>query len=203
MASKALWAIKILQVFFKEIYNADLVVIPPYKFRPILGNENSQYICKELQPIIVKSEHEWISEISSTCIYHANCGQGVLIICPSINNVKSIYEKISLSCKNKEKFFTYTGETTFKKHEIDSGEIIVATNIAGRGTDITNTQNVEKAGGMHVCVAMLPNSNRVELQNIGRTARQGKKGTGQLIVLSEKEYFDIEKLKSERAQGSN
>jgi preprotein translocase subunit SecA len=66
----------------------------------------------------------------------------------------------------------------------------VATNVAGRGTDITTTESVERAGGLHVCVTSLPGSNRVELQNIGRTARQGKKGTGQLIILNNK-YSNI------------
>ncbi|GBN13937.1 hypothetical protein AVEN_152811-1 [Araneus ventricosus] len=70
----------------------------------------------------------------------------------------------------------------FTKRKIDLGEIIIATNIAGRGTDITTSNKVEEVGGMHVCITFLPESYRVEIQNAGRTARQGRKGSAQLVV---------------------
>ena len=55
---------------------------------------------------------------------------------------------------------------------------------------------------MHVCVTFLPISERVELQNIGRTARQGKKGTGQLIIFNQKRR-SIEQLKEQRTGKEN
>lgn len=44
---------------------------------------------------------------------------------------------------------------------IDEGGIIIATNLAGRGTDI-NTQQIEKFGGLHVILTFLPINKRVE-----------------------------------------
>lgn len=65
--------------------------------------------------------------------------------------------------------------------KIYQGDIIVATNLAGRGTDI-KTQNIEAFGGMHVIVTFMPPNKRVEDQAFGRTARQGNRGTGQMII---------------------
>ena len=77
-----------------------------------------------------------------------------------------------------------------RKH--DAGEVIFATNLAGRGTDISLTDLVEKNGGMHVIVTFLPSNSRVKQQAVGRTARSGKNGSGKLIVNDERE---IEKIK--------
>ena len=65
---------------------------------------------------------------------------------------------------------------------VDSNSIIVSTNLAGRGTDINTTDNVEDNGGLHVIVTFLPKNQRVQDQAFGRSARKGKKGTCQLIL---------------------
>ena len=65
---------------------------------------------------------------------------------------------------------------------IQNGEIIVATNLAGRGTDLKTSPSVEKNGGLHVCLTFLPNNLRVEEQAFGRTSRQGNRGTAQMIL---------------------
>ena len=64
---------------------------------------------------------------------------------------------------------------------IQQGDIIIATNLAGRGTDI-QTDAIEATGGLHVILIYMPNNQRVEDQAFGRTARQGKRGTGQMIL---------------------
>lgn len=61
------------------------------------------------------------------------------------------------------------------------GDVVIATNLAGRGTDI-QTDDIEQWGGMHVIVTFMPQNQRVEDQAFGRTARQGKLGTGQMIL---------------------
>jgi len=59
------------------------------------------------------------------------------------------------------------------------GSITLATNMAGRGTDIRIADAVRKTGGLHVLVAGLQASPRTDRQLIGRTARQGDPGTWQ------------------------
>lgn len=73
-------------------------------------------------------------------------------------------------------------EANIVSNQIQHGEIIVATNLAGRGTDLKTSQDVEKNGGLHVCLTFLPNNLRVEEQAIGRTSRQGHRGTSQMIL---------------------
>ena len=73
---------------------------------------------------------------------------------------------------------------------VDSNSIIVSTNLAGRGTDINTTDNIEDNGGLHVIVTFLPKNQRVQDQAFGRSARKGKKGTCQLILNKE----EVQKL---------
>jgi galactitol-specific phosphotransferase system IIB component len=62
------------------------------------------------------------------------------------------------------------------------GTVTVATNIAGRGTDIELPTTVQANGGLHVIVAFYPANSRVEDQAIGRSARQGQLGSYRMIL---------------------
>lgn len=62
------------------------------------------------------------------------------------------------------------------------GAITIATNLAGRGTDILLHCDVKAAGGLHVIVAECQTSSRMDRQLIGRCARQGDPGSAQVFV---------------------
>jgi preprotein translocase subunit SecA len=66
-----------------------------------------------------------------------------------------------------------------------SGRITVATNMAGRGTDIRLDAAAREAGGLHVLLTEFHESPRVDRQLFGRSARQGEPGTVQAIVSTE------------------
>lgn len=67
-------------------------------------------------------------------------------------------------------------------HAGEEGQITIATNIAGRGTDISLSKHSIKRGGLHVIATERHNSKRVDMQLFGRSARQGQSGSVQAIL---------------------
>jgi preprotein translocase subunit SecA len=64
----------------------------------------------------------------------------------------------------------------------DAGCITVATNMAGRGTDIKLGSGVAESGGLHVIATELNDSARIDRQLFGRCARQGDPGSCEAIL---------------------
>jgi preprotein translocase subunit SecA len=69
------------------------------------------------------------------------------------------------------------------------GRITVATNMAGRGTDIGLGEGVDAAGGLHVILTEFHTSARIDRQLIGRCARQGDAGSAEALVSLDDELF--------------
>jgi preprotein translocase subunit SecA len=69
------------------------------------------------------------------------------------------------------------------------GTITVATNMAGRGTDIKLAKGVAELGGLHVISTEPHGSGRVDRQLFGRAARQGDPGCAQLFACAEDDLF--------------
>lgn len=72
-----------------------------------------------------------------------------------------------------------------------AGRITVATNMAGRGTDIELGAGVAAGGGLHVILTEYHDSRRVDRQLVGRCARQGDPGSCQAIVSFEDDIFTL------------
>lgn len=69
------------------------------------------------------------------------------------------------------------------------GMVTIATNMAGRGTDIKLGEGVEELGGLHVIATERHDSGRVDRQLFGRCARQGEPGSAQAFVSLEDEVL--------------
>jgi preprotein translocase subunit SecA len=69
------------------------------------------------------------------------------------------------------------------------GKVTVATNMAGRGTDIALGRGVAELGGLHVIASELHESRRIDRQLFGRCARQGDPGSFEAIVAAEDELL--------------
>ena len=69
------------------------------------------------------------------------------------------------------------------------GKITVATNMAGRGTDIRLAQGVEQLGGLHVLATERHEAGRIDRQLFGRAGRQGDRGSCQTILSLEDELL--------------
>ena len=109
--------------------------------------------------------------------------RGMLIICETIEHANKIREMLQRKLRPSAiKLYAMNDMNQEKNVErILPGEVIIATNLAGRGTDI-QTDEIEMSGGLHVILTFLPSNQRVEDQAFGRTARQGKRGTGVMIL---------------------
>jgi preprotein translocase subunit SecA len=70
------------------------------------------------------------------------------------------------------------------------GAVTVATNMAGRGTDIKLSRESREAGGLHVIAAEPNRSYRVDRQLVGRCARQGDPGSCQTFVAADDELLE-------------
>lgn len=87
----------------------------------------------------------------------------------------------------------------------DCGKVIVATNMAGRGTDIKLTDSLKNAGGLQVIATEMHSSKRIDRQLIGRAARQGDPGGYQFFLSLEDELMRChtpEKMKRVLRQAS-
>lgn len=165
------------QELLRRVYDVDLAFIPTFKIKRF----------KEIPGIVADSTKSWHENIADSVKAQTSSGRAVLVLAETIDDVEKIEEVLIKSGVDKKRINTYTtGSTEETKHVLEnkamSGDIIIATNIAGRGTDIKTSKAVEGAGGLHVCLTFLPSNLRVEDQAMGRTARQGNPGTGQLVI---------------------
>jgi preprotein translocase subunit SecA len=72
-----------------------------------------------------------------------------------------------------------------------TGKVTVATNMAGRGTDIKLGQGVAEAGGLHVIVSEMHDAARIDRQLMGRCGRQGDPGTCRTFVSLEDDILGV------------
>jgi preprotein translocase subunit SecA len=79
------------------------------------------------------------------------------------------------------------------------GQVTVATNMAGRGTDIHLDEGVAERGGLHVILTEYHESQRVDRQLFGRCARQGDPGSCQAIVAVDDALFTVHAAAAGRA----
>ncbi|CAK57063.1 unnamed protein product (macronuclear) [Paramecium tetraurelia] len=160
---------QVTQNLLAKSYTLDFVFMPPFKKRLL-----------KIQPgIATLSKDEWYQEIQKSVQQQLNSGRAVLIINQTIQDVQKIDVYLK---KYKIQSITYTDDQQELKKVIGPKSVIIATNLAGRGTDLTTNEELEKNGGLHVIMSFLPRNIRIQLQGFGRTARQGKLGTAELIV---------------------
>ncbi len=69
------------------------------------------------------------------------------------------------------------------------GAITIATNMAGRGTDIELGEGVKEAGGLHVLAAERNDARRIDRQLFGRAARQGDPGSAEAVIALDDEVI--------------
>ncbi len=168
---------------FQQIYALDVIQIPPN--RPIIRVDKDDLIYKTKAGKL-KAIAEAIQE------YHKK-GQPVLVGSGSIANNEEIARYLDqfglpyeiLNAKNNER------EAAIVARAGEKGAITLATNMAGRGTDIKLGEGVKELGGLVVIGSERHDSRRVDNQLRGRGGRQGDPGITQFFVSCEDDLMRI------------
>ena len=186
------------QYILKKVYEINLFKIPPNK--PSRLQDCGSFVFIDEKKYLKKIKDN-IKEVV------INQKRSILLISNSIAKGREFYDMLYNEYKeNVMRYFTDDDKSTIQQ-VLGIGKIIVATNLAGRGTDIKITEDLEKNGGLHVLVSFLPLNQRIEEQNYGRAGRKGQKGSHILIMLYNNEYgflneeeLNVENIKKIRDQ---
>jgi preprotein translocase subunit SecA len=168
---------------FKKIYDLDVIVIPT----------NQDMIRLDHPDVIYKNQKAKYRAIIQEIKDLYKKGQPVLVGTISID----VSEKISKMLK-KEKIPHEV--LNAKQHEREAeiiadagqkGKITIATNMAGRGTDIKLGQGIQDLGGLHILGTSRHESRRIDNQLRGRSGRQGDPGTSRFFLSLEDDLLRI------------
>ncbi|KPK78172.1 MAG: hypothetical protein AMJ79_00675, partial [Phycisphaerae bacterium SM23_30] len=165
---------------FWQIYNLPVVVIPP----------NRRCIRKYLPPLVFATEAaKWKSVVQEIVRFHET-GRPILVGTRSVR--ASEYLSQLLKAENLDhqvlNAIYHRQEAQIVAGAGQAGKITVATNMAGRGTDIKLGRGIVDLGGLHVISGELNESARIDRQLFGRGARQGDPGSAQAIISLEDEF---------------
>jgi len=166
--------------FLERQYKVDFFNIP--RFKP------SRYF--EEEQIIASDEGSWLNNIK-VIINKQSTKRPILFICENVNSVKNLEKNILRYHKSEQVYSHFSSYAELKvgtdKIPLKAGDVLIATNIAGRGIDLAVSKDIEKGEGLHVVLTFIPINMRIEQQAYGRTARKGLPGTGQFCVLAEED----------------
>lgn len=157
-----------------DIYKLDVVVIPTNK--PIARDDR--------EDLVFKTTREKYNAVSEEVVSLVNAGRPVLVGTTSVE----ISELLSRMLKMKNiKHNVLNAKMHQRESEIvaeagKAGTVTIATNMAGRGTDIKLSQEVKEAGGLAIIGTERHESRRVDRQLRGRAGRQGDPGSSQFYV---------------------
>jgi preprotein translocase subunit SecA len=168
---------------FNKIYHLDVVTIPTHQ----------PMVRQDLPDRIYKTEAGKFRSVARDVAAMHEQGQPVLIGTVSIakNELLSKFltelgvEHTMLNAKNNE------AEASIVAAAGRRGAVTLATNIAGRGTDIVLEEGVDKLGGLHVLGTERHESRRIDNQLRGRSGRQGDPGSSQFYVSLEDDLMRI------------
>ncbi len=176
---------------FWTIYKLDVVVIPT----------NKTVIRDDREDLVFKTQREKFNAVIDEVVQLSEAGRPILVGTTSVD----ISEKLSRMLKlrgidhNVLNAKQHQREAEIVAEAGRPGKVTIATNMAGRGTDIKISPEVRKAGGLAIIGTERHESRRVDRQLRGRAGRQGDPGTSQFYVSLEDNLMRL--FQSERIAG--
>jgi len=174
-----------------EIYKLDVVVIPTN--RPIVRDDRDD--------LVYKTEREKFNAVIDDIITLSNAGRPILVGTTSVD----VSERLSRTLRlrgldhNVLNAKQHQREAEIVTEAGKPGKVTIATNMAGRGTDIKISDQVKAAGGLAIIGTERHDSRRVDRQLRGRAGRQGDPGSSQFYVSLEDRLMRL--FQSERIAG--
>lgn len=176
---------------FIKIYNMDVVVIPT----------NMPMIRVDYPDAVYKTEKAKFEAVVREIEERHKTGQPLLVGTISIEKSEMLSRMLQakgiphqvLNAKNHEK------EAEIVSQAGQKGMVTIATNMAGRGTDIVLGEGVKELGGLHVIGTERHESRRIDNQLRGRSGRQGDPGSSRFYVSLEDDLMRL--FGSDRVMG--
>ena len=179
------------EIEFREIYGLDVVVIPTH--RPIARIDHAD--------IVYKTEKAKFMAIVEDIVNTNKTGQPILVGTVSVEKSEILSQLLKkrrvrhqvLNAKEHEK------EAQIVARAGEKGMVTIATNMAGRGTDIKLGEGVIELGGLKIIGTERHESRRIDNQLRGRAGRQGDVGSSTFYVSLEDDLmriFGSERLKA-------
>jgi len=166
---------------FAKVYKLDVIPIPT----------NQPMIRKDLADTVYKNEEGKFRAVVEEIKVRHEKGQPVLVGTIAIERSEVLHDMLErsgvphevLNAKNHEK------EAQIIARAGEKGGVTIATNMAGRGTDIKLGEGVRECGGLHILGTERHEARRIDNQLRGRAGRQGDPGSSQFFVSLEDELM--------------
>jgi preprotein translocase subunit SecA len=165
----------------RSVYALDVLRIAPN--RPVIRRDLGQRV-------FLDSDRRWAAVVERAAEMRAQ-GRAVLIGTRSVAASELASERLTAAGLVHEVLNARQDarEAEIIKEAGQPGRITVATNMAGRGTDIGLSPEVRAAGGLHVILSEYHDAARIDRQLFGRAGRQGDPGSCEAIVSLDDELF--------------
>ncbi len=168
---------------FRKIYGMDVLVIPT----------NKPLVRDDLSDMVYRNEPGKFRAVVDEIVARHNTGQPVLVGTISIERSELLSDMLKrkgvnhnvLNAKHHER------EAEIVAGAGQRGAVTLATNMAGRGTDIVLGEGVPDLGGLHILGTERHEARRIDNQLRGRSGRQGDPGSSQFFISMEDDLMRL------------
>ncbi|MFO8086483.1 MAG: preprotein translocase subunit SecA [Bacteroidales bacterium] len=168
---------------FFDIYELDVVVIPT----------NKPVVRKDYQDLVYKTKTEKYNAVIEVIEQYVKAGRPVLVGTTSVE-ISELLSRMLNRMRIKHNVLNaklHQREAQVVAEAGQPGNVTIATNMAGRGTDIKLGKGVIEAGGLAIIGTERHDSRRVDRQLRGRAGRQGDPGSSQFFVSLEDDLMRL------------